>query len=101
MGTRTRLTMIEKLDAQFPGLADEVRKRFAEGVPAHKIAEQILEKYQVAISASTVSSFRCRRWVPEQKRLQEKRLDALVARELAREQELTAEMVRPLPDPGK
>jgi len=34
----TKLTKIEQLDQRFPGLADQVRKWFAQGFSAEKIS---------------------------------------------------------------
>jgi len=92
-----RLTKIEQLDQRFPGLADQVRKWFAQGISAEKIAALLFEQYQVSLSATPVSSFRSRRWVPEQERLKDKKIAALAALEVAREQEITASMASPVP----
>ena len=80
-----RLTKIEILDQQFPGLADEVRKWFAQGISCKKIAELLFDRYGVSHSNSPVETFRARRWVTEQRLLQEKKIAALVVREIARE----------------
>ena len=92
-----RLTKIEKLDQQFPGLADDVRKWFAQGISCEKIAELLFERYQVSLSAAPIGSFRCRRWVPEQDLLQEKRIETLAAQEAAREREIKAALAGAAP----
>jgi hypothetical protein len=92
-----RLTMIEKLDQRFPGLADKVKVWFAQGIPAGKIAVLLCEQYKVSVSAAMVSNFRSGRWVPEQELLQEKRLAALAAREVSREQAIKASLASEVP----
>ena len=87
-----RLTKIEKLDQEFPGLAGNVRKWFARGVSCEKIAALLSEQYQISLTPSPVGSFRSRRWVPEQEELREKTIETLAAQEVARCQEITAAM---------
>jgi hypothetical protein len=90
-----QLTKIEQLDERFPGLADNVRKWFAQGITAEKIVGLLFEQYQVSVTTSPISSFRSRRWAPERERIAEQRIAALVALEVAREQEIKASMVSP------
>ncbi len=92
-----KLTKIEQLDQRFPGLADNVRKWFAQGVSAEKIAALLFERYQVSLSPTPISSFRSRRWVPEQDRVREEKIAAMVALEVASEQAIAASMASPLP----
>jgi hypothetical protein len=92
-----KLTKIEELDQRFPGLADKVKMWFAQGIPARKIAELLFEQYKVSVSATPISSFRSRRWVPEQELLREKRLAALAAREVSREQAIKASLASEVP----
>jgi cytochrome c-type biogenesis protein CcmH/NrfF len=80
-----KLTKIEILDRQFPGLAEEVRKRFAEGISCKKIAELLVDRYGLSLSHNPVETFRARRWAPEQRLIQEKKIAALVVQEIARE----------------
>jgi hypothetical protein len=92
-----QLTKIEHLDERFPGLADNVRMWFAQGVTVKQIVALLFERYQVSLSTGPISSFRLKRWAPERKRIQEMRISALVALEVAREQEIKASMVYPVP----
>ena len=85
-----KLTKIEMLDGQYPGLADEVGKWFAQGVTCKQIAARLTEKYKVKVTTTTVGGYRFRRWVPERDRLREKRLEALAAQEVASEREVKA-----------
>ncbi|MDR3677323.1 MAG: hypothetical protein P4N24_17680 [Acidobacteriota bacterium] len=87
------LTKIEQLDGRYPGLADKVRKWFAQGISAKQIVGLLFEQYQISLSPTPVSSFRSRRWVPEQELLRDKRISAMAAMEVAREQEIRASMV--------
>jgi len=92
-----QLTKIEQLDAQFPGLADHVRNWFARGVTSEQIVALLFEKYQVSLTTSPISSFRNKRGARERERREEARITALVALEVAREEEIKASMVsRPL-----
>ena len=94
-----QLTKIEQLDAQFPGLADSVRNWFAQGVTAEHIVGLLFEKYQVSLTTSPISSFRNKRWARERERMEEARITALVALEVAREEEIKASMVSRAPEP--
>ncbi len=91
-----QLTKIEQLDTRFPGLADNVRKWFAQGITSEQIVGLLFEHYQVSVTTSPISSFRSRRWAPERERIEERRIAALVALEVTREQEIRASMVSPL-----
>jgi hypothetical protein len=92
------LTKIEQLDHTHPGLADSVRNWFAQGITAEKIVELLFEQYHVSVTTSPISSFRSRRWAPERERVQEKRIEALAALEVARELEIKASMASPIPE---
>jgi len=87
-----RLTKIEKLDFQFPGLADQLGEWFAQGIGVREIPRLLLEKYNISISATPVAKFRCHFWVPEQEMLREKRLNALAELQAAHEQALRASL---------
>ena len=97
----SKLTKIEIFDQRFPGLADNVRKWFAQGISAQKVAVLLFERYQVSISTPGVGRFRSQRWVPEQELLQEKKIAALAALEVAREQEIRASMASAVPGEAK
>jgi hypothetical protein len=60
-----QLTRIEKLDQQYPGLADQVRRWFALGVHVRKVSELLHEHYHVSVPQATVANFRAHRWVRE------------------------------------
>jgi hypothetical protein len=94
-----QLTKIEKLDGQFPGLADDVRKWLTRGIFCREIAGLLAEKYPVSVTTGTVGSFRMRRWVPEQELLREKRIEALAAQMVASEREIKAALAAE--DPGE
>ncbi len=94
-----QLTKIEQLDAQFPGLADNVRNWFAQGVTSEQIVALLFEKYQVSLTTSPISSFRNKRWARERERIEEARISALVALEVAREEEIKASMASRAPEP--
>lgn len=94
-----RLTKIEKLEGQFPGLADDVRKWLARGVACDEIAGLLSEKYPVPVSPSQVKIFRAHRWVPEQELLREKRIAVLAAQMVASEREVKAALAAE--DPGE
>lgn len=89
----SKLTKLEKVDQQLPGLADDVRKWFAQGISCTRIAALIAERYPISLSRTPVARFRARRWVPEQERLREKRIELLAAQELAREQAIRDSML--------
>jgi hypothetical protein len=93
----TKLTKIEQLDQRFPGLADQVRKWFAQGFSAEKISVLLFEQYRLSLSPTPISSFRSRRWVPEQELFREKRIAALVDQEVSREREIRASMASEVP----
>lgn len=76
------LMKIEKLDHQFPGLADSVRNWFAQGISAQKVSDLLREKYKVSVPRTDIAYFRARRWVPELELLREKRIAAQVAQEM-------------------
>ena len=92
-----QLTKIEQLDARFPGFADDVRNWFALGVTAEQIVGLLFEKYHVSLTTSPISSFRNKRWARERERLEDARIAALVALEVAREEEIRASMVSHFP----
>ncbi len=86
------LTKIELLDQQFTGLEEDVRSWLRQGVSSAKIAPLIQEKYQVCVPAGVIGRFRAQRWVPDQMRLREKKLDALVAFEVTQERAIKASL---------
>ena len=94
---RLFLTKIERLDSQFPGLEADVMKWLTQGISAAKIAPLILEKYNVSVAKTTLGNFRTRRWVAEQRRLQERRIEVRARLEVAQEMEMRASLCEPLP----
>lgn len=88
----TKLTKVELLDRQFPGLADQVRRWFVAGHSCVKVAELLRHQYGEAarLGQSTVGSFRVKRWVPEREMLREKKISILAAQEVAQEREIKA-----------
>ena len=78
-----RLTRIEKLDQQYPGLADSVRDWFNQGISSEKVKELIREKYGFTVGRWDVGYFRTERWVPERELLRRNKMAALVAEEMA------------------
>ncbi len=51
------LTKIEKLDQTFPGLADDVRQWFGQGISAKKITALLFERYQVSLFGNSHQQF--------------------------------------------
>jgi hypothetical protein len=96
-----RLTKIEQLDQRIPGLAENVKRWFSQGVSSEQVAVLIFKHYQVSLTSSPVSSFRTRRWVPEQELLEEKKIAALAALEVAREEAIRASMASQVPGVAK
>jgi hypothetical protein len=100
--TRTsRLTKIEKLDHDYPGLADQLREWFAQGVAVRQVPRLVFAKYNLRITEAPVASFRSRRWARERELLLDRRIDALLARLSAREDEIAlalAAQMRGLPN---
>lgn len=93
---RNRLTKIEKLDYHYPGLADQVREWFAQGVGVRQIPGLLFAKYNLRITETPVARFRTRRWVPEQELIQQKRIEALIARIYARDDEIALGLAKQL-----
>ncbi len=78
-----RLTRIEILDHDHPGLADQLREWFLQGIPVRKIPPLVLEKYNLRVSDTHVARFRRRHWVRELDLAREKRIEAFIEQELA------------------
>jgi hypothetical protein len=62
---RSRLTRVEQLDAQHPGLANDVKKWFSEGLAAGSIAAGVQKKYGVLVRPTTLGRYRNCRWLFE------------------------------------
>jgi hypothetical protein len=60
-----QLTRIEQLDKQIPGLANEVRMWFDQGVSARAVRDLLRKQYGVSVSETLISNFRAWRWAPE------------------------------------
>ncbi len=80
-----QLTKIEQLDAQFPGLADDVRKWFDLGVHVRQVAKFLFERYGVSVPKSTVGNFRARRWAREREVRQNEAVRREAVEEVCRE----------------
>ncbi len=91
-----RLTKIEKLDHDYPGLADQVREWFAQGVAVRQVPKLVFAKYNLRITETPVARFRSRRWVQEQELMQEKRIEALIARLYAHDDEIALALAQQL-----
>ena len=74
-----KLTDVEKLDGQFPGLAYEVKSGFDQGLTAAKVAECISKRFPVQVTKRKIQSYRSKRWVPDKKKLEEAALAAQAA----------------------
>lgn len=85
-----KLTKIELLDAQYPGLANQVRQWFTAGISCVRVAELLFERYGegARLWPSTVGNFRLKRWVPERQLLLEKRILIQAKLEVACEREI-------------
>ena len=81
---REKLTLIEKHDKRFPGLAAQVNLWFEQGLTALAIANLLEDRYNVPVTESSVSSYRCRRWVRKREARAQQRLDALAMEEVER-----------------
>ncbi len=81
-----RLTKIEMLDHQYPGLADQMRQWFLHGIPVRTIPRLVFEKYKLSISATPVARFRRRRWVREHEMAMQQRIQVLVEEQIACEE---------------
>jgi ribulose bisphosphate carboxylase small subunit len=92
-----QLTKIEQLDHTYPGLADSVRNWFNQGITAEQIVVLLSEEYHVSVTVSPISRFRRKRWAPERERIEEKRIEALAALEVARAQKIRESMAFPIP----
>ena len=77
-----RLTRIEKLDHQYPGLADSVKDWFYQGFSAEKVKDLLHEKYGISVARADIGFFRTERWVPEMELVREKRIAALAAQDM-------------------
>ncbi len=87
-----KLTKIERFDQRIPGLADQVKVWFDQGVTALRVSELLRQQYSIPVTESTAGSFRTRRWVPEQDRLCEQRLATLADAEISREEAFRASL---------
>jgi len=67
-----QLTTIERLDTQFAGLADQVRRWFDQGVSAHSVRGLLQKQYGVSVSDTLISNFRTCRWARERRARQER-----------------------------
>jgi len=92
---REPLTLIEKLDQRFPGLAAQVNAWFEQGVTALAIASRLEGRYNVPVAESLVSSYRCRRWVRQREARLRRRLEALAAEEAQRKRARKAQSGTP------
>ena len=91
---RTVLTQVEKFDVRFPGLADQVRAWFDQGIPIRKAAELLLEHYGVSVPGTTLGNFRKRRWAPDRELLRKKKIAGRAAQEIALERAIAASLAR-------
>jgi hypothetical protein len=65
-----RLTKVEKLDAQKPGLRQYVDLRFDAGATCEVIATEVKAKYGLDIPRPTLRVYRECRWLPARQRVQ-------------------------------
>jgi len=79
-----QLTKIEQLDMQIPGLANQVRMWFDQGVSARAVRELLREQYGVSVSETLISNFRAWRWAPERLARQARRTDVAATAEFER-----------------
>lgn len=85
-----RLSKIEKLDQQFPGLADKVRVWFNLGLSAPKVADLLRAQYAVSVPRTTIGYFRATRWVRERQLKQQEQIAAQAAQQIAAERAMKA-----------
>ena len=80
-----RLTKIEVLDAEHPGLEDDVCRWLTQGMTAAQVAGRLLEERRLPNLNSAVSAYRKKRWVPMRRRIQKQKEARIVDLELAQE----------------
>ena len=90
---RTVLTQVEKLDVRFPGLAEQVRAWFDQGIPIRSVSELLLECYGVSVPGTTLGNFRIRRWARDRELLRKKKIAGRAAQEIALERAIAASLV--------
>ncbi len=98
---RKDLTKIEILDRRHPGLADNIRDWFSQGISTRKVLALVRERYPLELSRNPIALFRARVWAPEQELLRQKKIEARAAQEVAREQEVKAALARNVPERAK
>jgi hypothetical protein len=69
-----RLTTVERLDADYPGLLTAVRTWFDKGISCEKISALLLANYHVQVKPNTVGYYRSTRWKPEKENTRECRI---------------------------
>jgi hypothetical protein len=69
-----KLTKIEQLDRTFPGLADQVRVWFNQGVTAAMVSDLLREQFGIPVTESAVGAFRARRWEREREFSRQRRM---------------------------
>lgn len=67
---------IMQLDQQFPGLANQVRTWFDQGVIAKDVARRLWERYQIRVTRNVVGYFRTQYWARQREREQTQRIEA-------------------------
>jgi hypothetical protein len=89
---RTVLTQVEKLDVRFPGLAEQVRAWFDQGIPIRSVSELLLEHYSVSVPGTTLGNFRKLRWARDRELLRKTKIAARAAHEIALERAIAASL---------
>jgi hypothetical protein len=65
-----RLTAVERLDAEHPGLERDVKDMFRRGIPERKIPSLLRKEYGVFVPAPQIWKYRKKRWVPSVQRIE-------------------------------
>jgi ribulose bisphosphate carboxylase small subunit len=87
---RKDLTKIEKLDAQFGGVAAKVKMWFDQGVTSQQVAQLLQEQYPISIRRETVARYRTRHWARERELRLEKQAQIEAEAAFAKLQEMRA-----------
>jgi hypothetical protein len=94
-------TKIEQLDKQIPGLANQVRVWFDQGVSAHAVRDLLRKQYGVSVSETLISNFRAWRWARERLERQARQTDVAATSEFERLLEMKRSSGMPLTEVSK
>ena len=96
-----QLTKIEQLDQQIPGLADQVRMWFDQGMSAHAVRDLLRKQYGVSVSGTLISNFRTKRWARERLAREARHTDLAATAKFERLLAMKRSSVMPLSEVSK